>query len=83
MPAIEDRAVHGRGGRDGGTAASIAEGYELIDHRDLEAALPLSSRRRTDVRGVDVDRAPGLKVGYVMGIGDQVPRGHRSSSARR
>src|SRR4029079_11493932 len=27
------------------------------------------------VRGVDVTIAPGLKVGYVMGIGDDVPAG--------
>jgi LmbE family N-acetylglucosaminyl deacetylase len=51
-----------------------SEGYDVIEHRDLETrylyhpALPM-------VRGVDVRIAPGLKVGYVMGIGDEVPAG--------
>ena len=38
-------------------------------------ALSLSRRRRSTVRGIDVTIAPDLKVGYVMGVGDQVPRG--------
>ena len=35
------------------------------------------------MRGVDVDGRAGLKVGYVMGVGDQVPAGHRAARARR
>ena len=27
------------------------------------------------MRGIDVKIAPGLKVGYVMGVGDEVPAG--------
>ena len=52
------------------------EGYETIDYRDLEARHLY--RPSTDrVRGIDVETVPGLKIGYVMGIGDQVPLGIR------
>jgi LmbE family N-acetylglucosaminyl deacetylase len=50
------------------------EGYELIEPRDMEARYwyrPAVAK----VRGVDVQTVSNLKVGYVMGIGDQVPTG--------
>ena len=50
------------------------EGYELIEPRDLEARY-LYRPSIAKVRGVDVQVMPNLKVGYVMGIGDQVPIG--------
>jgi hypothetical protein len=50
------------------------EGYELIEPRDLEARY-LYRPAIAQVRGVDVKVVPNLKVGYVMGIGDQVPVG--------
>jgi hypothetical protein len=50
------------------------EGYELIEPRDLEARY-LYRPSIAKVRGVDVQVVPNLKVGYVMGIGDQVPLG--------
>ncbi len=50
------------------------EGYDVIEHRDLETRY-LYRTSTTEVRGVDVKTAPGLHVGYVMGIGDQVPAG--------
>lgn len=50
------------------------EGYELIEARDLEARY-LYRPSIAKVRGVDVQVVPNLKVGYVMGIGDQVPIG--------
>ena len=52
------------------------EGYETIDYRDLEAR-QLYRASVTDVRGIDVETVPGLNIGYVMGIGDQVPDGIR------
>jgi LmbE family N-acetylglucosaminyl deacetylase len=51
-----------------------AEGYEAIEHRDLETR-NLYRKAGVLVRGVDVKVAPKLKVGYVMGIGDEVPTG--------
>jgi LmbE family N-acetylglucosaminyl deacetylase len=50
------------------------EGYDVIEHRDLETRY-LYHDTVTSVRGVDVKSAPGLKVGYVMGVGDDVPSG--------
>ena len=62
----EIRAVARAGGR------TFAEGYDTIEHRDLETRY-LYRPARLEVRGVDVRTAPGLRVGYVMGVGDQVP----------
>jgi LmbE family N-acetylglucosaminyl deacetylase len=50
------------------------EGYDVIEHRDLETRY-LFHPSTIQVRGVDVKIAPALKVGYVMGIGDEVPAG--------
>jgi LmbE family N-acetylglucosaminyl deacetylase len=49
-------------------------GYEVIEHRDLETRY-LFHDAIVRVRGIDVRIAPGLKVGYVMGVGDEVPAG--------
>jgi LmbE family N-acetylglucosaminyl deacetylase len=73
VPSLESRdyrieAVATAGGRD------YREGYEVIAHRDLETRY-LYRPAATTVRGVDVRTAPGLSVGYVMGVGDQVPAG--------
>jgi len=73
VPVLENRtyeinAIASAGGRD------YTEGYDLIDHRDLETRY-LYRPAVTTVRGVDVNVAPGLNVGYVMGVGDQVPAG--------
>jgi LmbE family N-acetylglucosaminyl deacetylase len=48
------------------------QGYDVIEHRDLETRY-LYHPAATAVHGVDVAIAPGLRVGYVMGIGDDVP----------
>ena len=61
-------AVASSGGRE------YREGYTTIRYRDLETRY-LYSEAVASVRGVDVKVAPGLKVGYVMGVGDEVPQG--------
>ncbi len=53
---------------------SYREGYELIDQRDLELRY-LYRPSTVEVRGIDVTVLSNLKVGYVMGVGDQVPEG--------
>jgi LmbE family N-acetylglucosaminyl deacetylase len=73
VPALENRdyrieAVASSDGRE------YREGYTTIRHRDLETRY-LYREASTLVRGIDVKIAPGLKVGYVMGIGDDVPSG--------
>ncbi len=50
------------------------QGYQLIRHRDYDIRY-LYRDSVTRVRGVDVKLAPRLKVGYVMGVGDEVPSG--------
>ena len=57
------------------------EGYELIDHRDLEVRY-LYRPSTTEVRGVNVTTVAGLKVGYVMGVGDSVPQGLQQLGAQ-
>lgn len=48
------------------------EGYQAIVHRDLEPR-HLYRPATIELRGVDVRVAPNLKIGYVMGVGDEVP----------
>jgi hypothetical protein len=73
IPSLEKRdyrieAVASSGGRE------YREGYTTIRHRDLETRYQYREGVAS-VRGVDVKIAPGLKVGYVMGVGDDVPAG--------
>ena len=53
-----------------------SEGYDLIDHRDLGLRY-LYAPSVSTVRGINVETVPNLNVGYVMGVGDQVPDGIR------
>lgn len=48
------------------------EGYEVIAHRDNEPR-HLYRPATMAVRGLAVNVAPHLHVGYVMGVGDEVP----------
>jgi LmbE family N-acetylglucosaminyl deacetylase len=73
IPSLENQeyrieAVASSGGRE------YREGYTTIRHRDLETRY-LYRDAVASVRGIDVRIAPGLKVGYVMGVGDDVPSG--------
>ena len=64
-----------------GVLDEYREGYEPIDQRDLEVRY-LYRASTADVRGIDVTVVPGLKVGYVMGVGDQVPMGLQQLGAQ-
>ena len=61
-------AVVRSGGRE------YREGYTTIRYRDLDTRYLYRPAVAT-VRGVDVRVPSGLRVGYVMGIGDDVPGG--------
>ena len=52
--------------------ATVSEGYQVIRHRDMETRY-LFRDATTQVTGLQVDISPGLNVGYVMGVGDEVP----------
>ena len=56
--------------RAGGMA--YRAGYRTIEHRDLPLAR-LWRPAHTTVRSVPVARLDGARVGYVMGVGDEVP----------
>jgi len=73
IPSLENKgyeiqAVAKANGRE------YTEGYSIIAKRDLETRL-LYRPSTISVRGIDVAVPAGLKVGYVMGVGDQVPAG--------
>ena len=57
------------------------EGYDVIDQRDLEIRY-LYRASSAEVRGINVATVPGLTVGYVMGVGDQVPAGLQQLGAQ-
>lgn len=67
-------APHKGAPNEKGVPDEYREGYEIIDHRDLEVRY-LYRAATSEVRGVDLRTAAGLRVGYVMGVGDQVPIG--------
>ena len=64
--------------RAGGVA--YRAGYRTIEHRDLPLAR-LWRPALTAVRSVPVARLDGLRVGYVMGVGDEVPAGMEALGA--
>jgi hypothetical protein len=73
IPSLENKeyqieAVASSGGRE------YREGYDIIQHRDLETRYLYRDASAT-VRGIDVKIPDGLTVGYVMGVGDDVPSG--------
>lgn len=73
LPALERRsyrieAVATAGSRE------FRQGYQVIRHRDYETRY-LFRNSTLDIRGIDAEIAPDLSVGYVMGVGDQVPAG--------
>jgi LmbE family N-acetylglucosaminyl deacetylase len=73
IPSLENREYRIEAVATSG-AREYREGYDTIAHRDLETRYLYRDATST-VRGIDVAIAPGLKVGYVMGIGDDVPAG--------
>ncbi len=56
------------------------QGYLAIRHRDLDTRY-LYRDSTTSVTGVNVRIAPRMKVGYVMGVGDEVPSGIQQMGA--
>jgi LmbE family N-acetylglucosaminyl deacetylase len=73
VPAIEKRE-YPVGAVATVNGQAFKEGYDIIEHRDLETRY-LYRDATSRVRGIDVKITPGLKVGYVMGVGDEVPAG--------
>ncbi|HWE38853.1 MAG TPA: PIG-L family deacetylase [Isosphaeraceae bacterium] len=71
MPVVEDRADWIRAVAYDGHR-EYREGYDVLKHRDLATSY-LYRPAEAYVRGVDVKIKPDLHVGYIMGIGDEMP----------
>ncbi len=56
-------------------------GYRTIEHRDLRSARLWRPAAAT-VRSVSTARLDGARIGYVMGVGDEVPAAIRTLGAR-
>lgn len=76
MFALSTDSLEAGAARIAATAESpgrqVTEHIDLIDHRDLEPRR-LYRPAVTHVHGIDVQLPPDLRVGYVMGVGDEVP----------
>jgi LmbE family N-acetylglucosaminyl deacetylase len=64
-----------------GDGASFDQGYQVIEYPHIHRrhrVLPAE----TTIKLIDVKVTPGLKIGYVMGVGDQVPQAIEQLGAR-
>ncbi|MGI8636224.1 MAG: PIG-L family deacetylase [Segetibacter sp.] len=80
MPAIEERiyeikAIATANGKE------YTQGYDLITHRDVDQSI-LYHPAIAMIKGMDVNVYPGLRIGYVMGVGDEVPAGLEQLGAK-
>ncbi|MBA2562967.1 MAG: PIG-L family deacetylase [Chitinophagaceae bacterium] len=57
------------------------QGYDLISYRDLDQAILYHPAVAT-IKGIDVNVAPNFVIGYVMGVGDEVPAGLQQLGAK-
>jgi len=57
------------------TASGVGSdlGYDIIEYPHIHRRLYVHPAA-TRVKAIDVKIAPGLRVGYIMGVGDQVPQ---------
>lgn len=60
---------------------TYAEGFDLVSARDLDDVYSYHPAVTT-VKGVSVKVAPQLNIGYVMGVGDEVPASLEQLGAR-
>lgn len=72
MPAIEEKnySIQATATANGKV---YTQGYELISHRDMDQAV-LYHAAVASIKGMNVTITPGIRIGYVMGVGDEVPR---------
>ena len=53
-------------------AERFTTGYQAIEYPHIERQQVIKPAETT-MKAIDVSVAPGLTVGYIMGVGDQVP----------
>ncbi len=59
-------------GEGSGASPAYSTGYQVIEYPHTQRRHTLNAAEAT-VKAIDVAVAPGLSVGYIMGVGDQVP----------
>jgi LmbE family N-acetylglucosaminyl deacetylase len=59
---------------------SYTQGYDLSSHRDLDQTIMYRPAIAV-LKGIDVKIVPGLQIGYIMGVGDEVPMAIRQLGA--
>ncbi len=71
---VEDRRVHAARGGDLARrpGEKFADGYQEIEYPHVERRQVIKPAE-TALKVVDVKTAPDLNVGYIVGVGDQVP----------
>jgi LmbE family N-acetylglucosaminyl deacetylase len=62
-------------------ATTFGSGYQEIDYPHIERRQVIKPAE-TDLEVIDVRTVPGLKVGYIVGAGDQVPQAVEQLGAR-
>ena len=80
LPAIEEKSydMHAIATANGKT---YTEGYDLISHRDNDQVVSYQAAVAT-IKGINVNVVPDLNIGYVMGVGDEVPAGLQQLGAK-
>jgi LmbE family N-acetylglucosaminyl deacetylase len=65
-------AVDGRVSAEGNPNTTSNTGYEVVEYPHIHRRHVIEPAH-TRVKVIDVSIAPGLRVGYVMGVGDEMP----------
>ena len=64
-----------------GNGATSDLGYEVVEYPHIHRRHVVEPAT-TRVKVIDVTIAPGLEVGYIMGVGDKVPEAIEQLGAR-
>ncbi len=80
LPAIEEKTYDIQAVATADSKA-YTQGYDLISYRDLDQAILYHPAIAT-IKGINVNVAPDLYIGYVIGVGDEVPAGLKQLGAK-
>ncbi len=80
LPAIEEKSYEIQAVATA-KGKVYTQGYDLISYRDLDQSV-LYHPAIVTVKGINVNVVPNLNIGYVMGVGDEVPAGLQQLGAK-
>ena len=80
LPAIDEK-IYTIQATATANGRAYTQGYEVISHRDNDQVVQYRAAVAS-IKGIDVNVAPGLSIGYVMGVGDEVPAGLQQLGAK-